>query len=131
MGLALAMPLPAEEVKDTEATKKKGPEKVFIKKDKNEDGLLSKEEFTAGAKDATKAEAKTKILTESSPRRSSWPPPTREKRQQNNLPCFSWTPAMAAPLNWTLWWASTQGKWGWRNWFGKRRRYLNTGLLGD
>ena len=57
MGLALAMPLPAEEVKDTEATKKKGPEKVFIKKDKNEDGLLSKEEFTAGAKDATKAEA--------------------------------------------------------------------------
>ena len=57
MGLALAIPLPAEEVKDTEAMKKKGPEKVFIKKDKNEDGLLSKEEFTAGAKDATKAEA--------------------------------------------------------------------------
>jgi Ca2+-binding EF-hand superfamily protein len=55
MGLALAMPLQAEEA--TEAPKKPDPEKIFTKKDKNEDGFLSKEEFTAGAKDATKADA--------------------------------------------------------------------------
>jgi hypothetical protein len=55
MGLALAMPLQAEDAK--EAPKKPDPEKIFTKKDKNEDGFLSKEEFTAGAKDATKADA--------------------------------------------------------------------------
>jgi Ca2+-binding EF-hand superfamily protein len=37
--------------------KKPDPEKVFGKKDKDGDGNLTKEEFTAGAKDATKAEA--------------------------------------------------------------------------
>jgi|GEM_PF-446851 len=52
MGLALAMPLQA-----AEAPKKPDPEKIFTKKDKDADGFLSKEEFTAGAKDATKAEA--------------------------------------------------------------------------
>jgi Ca2+-binding EF-hand superfamily protein len=30
---------------------------IFSKKDKDEDGFLSKEDFTAGAKDATKAES--------------------------------------------------------------------------
>jgi len=55
MGLALAMPLQAEEA--AEAPKKPDPEKIFTKKDKDADGFLSKEEFTAGAKDATKAEA--------------------------------------------------------------------------
>ena len=57
MGLALAMPLQAEDAKDKKASKKPNPEKIFTKKDKNEDGFLSKEEFTAGAKDATKADA--------------------------------------------------------------------------
>ena len=56
MGLALAMPLQAEDAKDKEAPKK-DLEMIFSKKDKNEDGFLSKEEFTAGAKNATKAEA--------------------------------------------------------------------------
>ncbi|HEY1081078.1 MAG TPA: hypothetical protein VGE29_02390 [Prosthecobacter sp.] len=36
---------------------KMDPEKAFAKKDANGDGKLSKEEFTKGAKDATKAEA--------------------------------------------------------------------------
>lgn len=57
MGLALAMPLQAEDSKDEKAPKKQDPEKIFSKKDKDEDGFLSKEEFTAGAKDATKADA--------------------------------------------------------------------------
>ncbi|MFZ4763843.1 MAG: EF-hand domain-containing protein [Roseimicrobium sp.] len=35
---------------------KADPAVVFAKKDKNGDGKLSKEEFTAGAKDAAKAE---------------------------------------------------------------------------
>ncbi len=57
MGLALAMPLQAEDAKDKEASKKPDLEKIFTKKDKNEDGFLSKEEFTAGAKDETKSQA--------------------------------------------------------------------------
>jgi hypothetical protein len=57
MGFALVMPLHAEEnaAKDN-AKKKPNPEKVFKKKDKDGDGFLSKDEFTAGAKDAAKAE---------------------------------------------------------------------------
>jgi Ca2+-binding EF-hand superfamily protein len=35
---------------------KKDPEAAFKKLDKNSDGKVSKEEFTAGAKDAAKAE---------------------------------------------------------------------------
>ena len=57
MGLALAMPLQAEDAKDKEAPKKPDSEMIFSKKDKDEDGFLSKEDFTAGAKDATKAES--------------------------------------------------------------------------
>ena len=45
----------AQEKKEGE--KKKGdPAAAFAKKDKNGDGKLSKEEFTAGAKDAAKSE---------------------------------------------------------------------------
>ena len=36
--------------------KKGDPDKAFARKDKDNDGSLSKEEFTAGAKDATRAE---------------------------------------------------------------------------
>jgi Ca2+-binding EF-hand superfamily protein len=57
MGLALAMPLQAEEAKATEAPKKPDLEKAFKNRDKNGDSFISKEEFTAGAKDATRAEA--------------------------------------------------------------------------
>jgi Ca2+-binding EF-hand superfamily protein len=39
-----------------EEKKKADPAAAFAKKDKNGDGKLSKEEFTAGAKDAAKSE---------------------------------------------------------------------------
>jgi hypothetical protein len=46
-----------EPAKKPEGEKKKhDPAAMFAKKDKNNDGSLSKEEFTAGAKDAAKAE---------------------------------------------------------------------------
>ncbi len=65
LGLAFALPLYAEETPappakpEAPATEKAkpNPEEVFKKKDTNSDGSLSKEEFTAGAKDAAKAEA--------------------------------------------------------------------------
>ena len=54
-GLALRA---ADEPKKPDAEKPKGPtEESFKKKDTNSDGKLSKEEFTKGAKDASKAEA--------------------------------------------------------------------------
>jgi len=51
---------PAEKKPDAAAAgeaKKGDPEKAFARKDKDSDGNLTKEEFVAGAKDATKAEA--------------------------------------------------------------------------
>ena len=51
---------PAEKKPDAAApAEKKAPDadKAFARKDKDSDGNLTKEEFTAGAKDATKAEA--------------------------------------------------------------------------
>jgi hypothetical protein len=57
--VALVLPLAAEDPKTPEQTPAKpkpDPAKVFKKKDTNADGFLSKEEFTAGAKDAAKAE---------------------------------------------------------------------------
>lgn len=69
LGLTLAMPLHAEEAKPAPADKPAGaeakpapakpkhdPAAVFKKKDTDGDGFLTKEEFTAKAKDATKAE---------------------------------------------------------------------------
>ena len=54
-GIALVMPLHAQEDGPKEKPKKPNTEKAFKKKDKDGDGFLSKEEFTANAKDATKA----------------------------------------------------------------------------
>lgn len=58
--MSLVLPAFSEEAKEGDAPKK--PHKpdmkqVFKKKDKDGDGFLSKEEFTAKAKDAAKAEA--------------------------------------------------------------------------
>jgi hypothetical protein len=53
---ALALPLHAADGAEKAAPKKPDPEKVFGKKDKDSDGFLSKEEFTAGAKNAAAAE---------------------------------------------------------------------------
>jgi Ca2+-binding EF-hand superfamily protein len=55
--LALTLPIYAQEKDDASSDKKKpDPQAVFAKKDTDKDGFLSKEEFTTGAKDATKAE---------------------------------------------------------------------------
>jgi hypothetical protein len=64
LALSAAFTIAADEAKkpedakpaDQPAAKKADPEKAFGKKDKNSDGSLSKEEFLAGAKDATRAE---------------------------------------------------------------------------
>lgn len=53
---ALAIPLHAADGPAKAAPKKPNPDKVFAKKDKDGDGSLSKEEFTAGAKNAAAAE---------------------------------------------------------------------------
>lgn len=59
LGLAFALPLHAEEPKDggAAAKPKPTPKEIFAKKDKDNDGFLSKEEFSGKAKDAAKAEA--------------------------------------------------------------------------
>jgi Ca2+-binding EF-hand superfamily protein len=56
VSFALAIPLHAADDAGKAAPKKADPEKVFGKKDKDADGFLSKEEFTAGAKNAAAAE---------------------------------------------------------------------------
>ena len=56
LGLALVLPLSAEEAPaKPKAPKKSNPQAVFKKKDKDGDGFLTKEEFTAKAKNADKA----------------------------------------------------------------------------
>ena len=56
MALMLAaFVLPLHAAGGDDAPKKRNPEKVFKKKDADKDGSLSKEEFTKGAKDATRA----------------------------------------------------------------------------
>lgn len=59
LGLALTFPLYAEEAPEGGDKAKEKPDAaaIFKKKDKNSDGFLSKEEFTANAKDAAMAEA--------------------------------------------------------------------------
>lgn len=62
LAMSVAFTIAADEAKKPDAAagdapKKHDPEKVFAKKDKDSDGNLTKEEFTAGAKDAAKAEA--------------------------------------------------------------------------
>lgn len=66
LALSAAFTIAADEAKKPEGAageakkeegKKFDPEKAFAKKDKDSDGNLTKEEFTAGAKDAAKAEA--------------------------------------------------------------------------
>ena len=64
LALSAAFTIAAEEAKKPEATKpetkpapaKVDPDKAFAKKDTNNDGSLSKEEFLAGAKDSARAE---------------------------------------------------------------------------
>jgi hypothetical protein len=67
LGLAFALPLYAAKPKpdgaeapatkpETKPKPKHDPAEMFKKKDKDSDGFLTKEEFTAGAKDGTKAE---------------------------------------------------------------------------
>jgi EF hand len=56
MGLALAMPLHANNAVANAGAKKANPARIFKKKDKDGDGFLTKAEFIAGAKNATKAE---------------------------------------------------------------------------
>src|SRR5436189_1683946 len=48
---------PAPEAKKEGEAKKFDPEKAFANKDKDNDGNITKEEFTAGAKDPKRAEA--------------------------------------------------------------------------
>lgn len=70
LGLAFALPIYAQDTpvapapttpeapaKHAKEKPKHTPEEVFKKKDTNNDGFLSKEEFTKGAKDAAKSEA--------------------------------------------------------------------------
>lgn len=73
LGLAFALPIYAEDTpaapaapapttteapaKHAKEKPKHTPEEIFKKKDTNNDGFLSKEEFTKGSKDAAKAEA--------------------------------------------------------------------------
>lgn len=64
LGLSLTFPLYAEEAPSGGEKPKEKPDfaAIFKKKDKDGDGFLSKEEFTAHAKDAAKAgEAFTKL----------------------------------------------------------------------
>jgi Ca2+-binding EF-hand superfamily protein len=58
LGLALALPLHAEEATAPDAKAKKKPdmEAIFNKKDADKDGFVSKEEFVAKAKDPAKLE---------------------------------------------------------------------------
>jgi Ca2+-binding EF-hand superfamily protein len=64
LAMSAAFTIAADEAKKPDAapapaTEKKAgdPEKAFARKDKDNDGNLTKEEFVAGAKDAAKAEA--------------------------------------------------------------------------
>jgi Ca2+-binding EF-hand superfamily protein len=63
LAMSAAFTIAADEAKKPEAApaagaeKKADPEKAFARKDKDNDGNLTKEEFVAGAKDAAKAEA--------------------------------------------------------------------------
>jgi len=56
LSLVLALPLHAGNKKaGGQAKSKPTPEQIFKKKDKDNDGFLSKDEFTAKAKDSSKA----------------------------------------------------------------------------
>ena len=58
ISLALALPLYAGHKKGAAAKAKPTPEQVFNKKDKNQDGFLSEQEFVGKSKHAAKHAAK-------------------------------------------------------------------------
>ena len=67
VGLALTLPLQAKQAAaGGPANAKPNPRAIFKKMDKDGDGFLSKDEFTAKAKDAAKATAKFAKLDKNS-----------------------------------------------------------------
>ena len=62
LGLALSLPLHAEDTKDSAGDKSKAtPEETFKKKDKNSDGFLSLQEFIGKMEGEKKTQGETKF----------------------------------------------------------------------